>query len=121
MNETQEYLNKYQSLCMEQLEYLSRRMYQRRAMDEEIEDLFKRAKWNYAYVCSILEGKQPPAIMESDPNNIGPSHPPAPPAPRRGPTGPPGYTGRRAAADYVLPPPGGPPSRTGRCGVPRGR
>lgn len=83
MNETQEYLNKYQSLCMEQLEYLSRRMYQRRAMDEEIEDLFKRAKWNYAYVCPILEGKQPPAIMESDPNNIGPSHPPAPPAPRR--------------------------------------
>lgn len=83
MNETQEYLNKYQSLCMEQLEYLSRRMYQRRAMDEEIEDLFKRAKWNYAYVYSILEGKQPPAIMESDPNNIGPSHPPAPPAPRR--------------------------------------
>lgn len=83
MNETQEYLNKYQSLCMEQLEYLSRRMYQRRAMDEEIEDLFKRAKWNYAYVCSILEGKQPPTIMESDPNNIGPSHPPAPPAPRR--------------------------------------
>ena len=65
-NNTLKYVSEYQKLCMEQLEYLSKCMRQREALDEEIKDLFKRAKWNYAYVCSALSGAKPPSVQKSD-------------------------------------------------------
>ena len=65
-NDTLKYVSEYQKLCMEQLEYLSKCMRQREALDEEIKDLFKRAEWNYAYVCSALSGTKPPPVWKSD-------------------------------------------------------
>ena len=65
-NDTLKYVSEYQKLCMEQLEYLSKCMRQREALDEEIKDLFKRAKWNHAYVCSALSGAKLPSVQKSD-------------------------------------------------------
>ena len=65
-NDTLKYVSEYQKLCMEQLEYLSKCMRQREALDEEIKDLFKRVKWNHAYVCSALSGAKLPSVQKSD-------------------------------------------------------
>ena len=80
-NDTLKYVSEYQKLCMEQLEYLSKCMRQREALDEEIKDLFKRAEWNYAYVCSALSGTKPPPVWKSDASTYPKSMTPPPKRP----------------------------------------